>query len=75
MASISTCRNDDGLVMPDYREPGADWQTPAFDPARPEGFADFLGHHRVWMLTMLQRELGQAMKLAQPRRISFPEAW
>ena len=66
--------DEDGLVMPDYKEPAADWQAPTFDPARPDGFADFLGRHRAWMMMMLERELGQKVALAQPRRASFVEA-
>lgn len=63
---------DDGAgqtILP-YLEQPADWDAPAFDPARPEGFADYLAHHRVWMLAMLERELGRPVQLKQPRRIS-----
>ena len=45
-----------------------------FDPARAEGFPEFMARHRAWMLAMLQRELGQAVQPRQPRRISIFEA-
>lgn len=67
---------DDGAGQPEipYVEPVSDWQVPTFDPARPEGFADFMARHRSWMLTMLRRELGATVALKQPRRISIFEA-
>ncbi|MEJ7934744.1 right-handed parallel beta-helix repeat-containing protein [Sphingobium sp. AN558] len=71
---IDLPEDKDGLVVPDYKEVVTDWQAPAFDPARPDGFAAFLGRHRAWMLMMLQRELGEVVKLAQPRRVSMFEA-
>lgn len=52
----------------------ADWQVPIFDPAQPDGFADFLQRHRSWMLTMLERELRTPVKLQRPRRSTFIEA-
>nr|WP_255326619.1 right-handed parallel beta-helix repeat-containing protein [Sphingobium sp. EM0848] len=66
----------DGLGRPSiaYEEPASDWQVPAFDPARPDGFSDFLVRHRAWMLAMLQRELGTPVLLQQPRRHSIFEA-
>lgn len=67
---------EDGVGQPiiPYQEAAVDWQVPTFDPARPDGFADFLARHRTWMLVMLQRELGAPVVLAQPRRASFIEA-
>lgn len=67
---------DDGVGQPTtpYSEPNADWQVPIFDPAKPDGFADYLARHRNWMLAMLQRELGATVTLKQPRRISIFEA-
>lgn len=63
-----------GQTVPDYAEPMADWQVPIFDPAKAEGYTDFLARHRSWMLAMLQRELGTQVDLKQPRRSSFFEA-
>ncbi|MHA6768660.1 right-handed parallel beta-helix repeat-containing protein [Sphingobium ummariense] len=67
---------EDGIGRPvvPYVEPPADWQVPVFDPARPDGFSDFLARHRAWMVTMLQRELGVTVAPRQPRRISIFEA-
>ncbi|WP_150293777.1 right-handed parallel beta-helix repeat-containing protein [Sphingobium estronivorans] len=66
----------DGFGQPSipYEEPALDWQVPTFDPARPEGFSDFLDRHRAWMLAMLQRELGRPILLQQPRRNSIFQA-
>ncbi|QCB40252.1 xylose ABC transporter [Sphingobium sp. PAMC28499] len=63
-----------GDVIPPYLDQPADWQVPVFDPARAEGFPEFMARHRAWMLAMLQRELGQAVQPRQPRRISIFEA-
>ncbi|WP_340266035.1 right-handed parallel beta-helix repeat-containing protein [Sphingobium mellinum] len=52
----------------------ADWQVPVFDPARPDGFDEFLQRHRSWMLTMLKRELGLPVQLQEPRRTAFFDA-
>ncbi len=67
---------DDGVGLPTapYQEQAADWQVPTFDPARPDGFADFLARHRGWMLTMLQRELGASVALKPARPVSMFEA-
>lgn len=66
---------EDGAAQPPvpYKEEVADWQVPLFDPAKPDGFADFLSRHRSWMLMMLQRELGAPVVLRQPRRVSLFE--
>ncbi|MFZ2994913.1 right-handed parallel beta-helix repeat-containing protein [Sphingobium sp.] len=66
----------DGAGQPfvPYVEPVLDWQVPTFDPARAEGFADYLAKHRAWMTTMLERELVSKVELKQPRRISIFEA-
>ena len=66
---------EDGVDQPviPYKEEAADWQVPVFDPAKPDGFADYLSRHRSWMLTMLQRELGTPVTLRQPRRVSLFE--
>lgn len=67
---------DDGAdrPMPAYAEQATDWQVPTFDPASPEGFADFIVRHRSWMLAMLERELGEPVKLRQPQRSAFFQA-
>ncbi|WP_022683538.1 right-handed parallel beta-helix repeat-containing protein [Sphingobium bisphenolivorans] len=54
-----------------FMEQPSDWEVPVFDPARPEGFSDFLVRHRSWMLTMLQRELNATVELKQARQTSF----
>lgn len=59
--------DEDGAVTPTYKEPVADWAVPTFDPAKPEGFAEFLGRHRGWMLAMLARELGRPVALQRAR--------
>ena len=63
-----------GQVIPPYQEQPADWQVPTFDPAKPEGFSDYLIRHRSWMLAMLQRELAAPVALRQPRTMSIFEA-
>ncbi|WP_230461279.1 right-handed parallel beta-helix repeat-containing protein [Sphingobium sp. CAP-1] len=63
----------DGQFSATYVEQPADWQIPVFDPARPDGFSDFLIQHRSWMLSMLQRELQATVTLKQPQRISIFE--
>jgi hypothetical protein len=45
-----------------------------FDPAKPDGFADYLARHRSWMLAMLARELGKPVTLMKPRANSPFEA-
>lgn len=60
-----------GQILTPYVEQRADWQVPLFDPARPDGFTDFIIRHRVWMMTMLERELQAKVTLKQPRRISI----
>lgn len=63
-----------GQVIPPWQEQPADWAVPVFDPARPDGFTDFIIRHRVWMIAMLQRELSTNIDLRQARRISIFEA-
>ncbi|WP_242123508.1 right-handed parallel beta-helix repeat-containing protein [Sphingobium sp. Sx8-8] len=60
-----------GQTILPYLEQPADWDIPVFDPARPDGFADYLARHRAWMLAMLQRELGRPVELQRPRRTSL----
>ena len=60
-------------IMP-YVEEQGDWQVPVFDPARPDGYGDFIQRHRSWMMAMLQRELQAPVALKQPRRTSIFEA-
>jgi hypothetical protein len=65
----------DGTVQPAFREPPAlDWAVPVFDPAKPDGFTDYLARHRGWMLTMLGRELGKPVDLLRPRSASSLDA-
>ncbi|WP_313807182.1 right-handed parallel beta-helix repeat-containing protein [Sphingobium sp.] len=66
-------RPEDGIGRPDmpYQETASDWDVPRFDPAMPDGFAEFLVRHRAWMLTMLERELQAPVTLKQPRRNSI----
>jgi hypothetical protein len=64
----------DGEWKVDYRAPTADWAVPVFDPAKPDGFGDYLTRHRNWMLTMLARELGKPVTLMKPRATSPFEA-
>jgi hypothetical protein len=60
-----------GQAIPPYVEQPADWQVPLFDPAKPDGFTDFIIRHRVWMVAMLERELQSKVALKQPRRTSI----
>ena len=60
-----------GQLMVPYVEQSADWQVPTFDPARAEGFTDFIIRHRVWMMAMLERELQAKVALKRPRRTSI----
>jgi len=64
----------DGTWQAEYREPVADWAVPTFDPAKAEGFPEFLARHRQWMLAMLARELGKPVELMKPRASSSLEA-
>jgi hypothetical protein len=66
--------DDAAQIVPAYAEPQADWAVPTFDPARPEGFSDYLIRHRSWMLAMLQRELGAPPAIVQARRTGFLDA-
>ncbi|HKT75126.1 MAG TPA: right-handed parallel beta-helix repeat-containing protein [Sphingobium sp.] len=67
---------EDGVAQPALlvEDISADWTVPTFDPARPDGFADYLQRHRAWMMAMLQRELGSPVALKQPRRSAFFDA-
>ena len=67
---------EDGIDQPfvPYKEPTTtDWQVPTFNPAKPDGFGEFLSRHRSWMLMMVQREIGAPVELRQPRRVSLFE--
>ncbi|SEJ23443.1 Right handed beta helix region [Sphingobium sp. AP50] len=66
---------EDGVGQPvlPYQEQPADWQVPTFDPAKPDGFSDYLIHHRSWMLSMLQRELAAPVDIKQARPMSIFE--
>lgn len=64
---------EDGAGKPTiaYKEQAADWQVPTFNPAKPDGFAEFMTRHRDWMLMMLRRELGKPVELRHPTRVSI----
>ncbi|GLV26807.1 right-handed parallel beta-helix repeat-containing protein [Sphingobium sp. Cam5-1] len=66
---------DDGAaqIESSYEEQPADWQVPVFDPAKPDGFPQYIESHRLWMLEMLRRELGTFVKLKQPHRLHVSE--
>ncbi|MET0364690.1 MAG: right-handed parallel beta-helix repeat-containing protein [Sphingobium sp.] len=68
---IDLPQDENADIKPDYRPPVADWAVPTFDPAKPDGFAEFLPRHRAWMLTMLGRELGRPVTLERPRPSSL----
>jgi len=36
-----------------------DWPGPQFDPRHPETFPAFITQHRVWMLSLMQRQFGR----------------
>ena len=61
-------------VEPVYEEQPSDWQAPTFDPARSDGFSDYLTRHRIWMIGMLRRELGAFVQLKQPKRLNISQA-
>ena len=71
---VDVPQDRDGRYQADYVAAPVDWTVPVFDPAKPEGFGAFLARHRDWMLAMLQRELGRAVRLQQPRPVSMLEA-
>lgn len=71
---IDPPQDQDGIWQAEYREPVADWAVPTFDPAKAEGFGDYLTRHRQWMLAMLGRELGRPVALLKPRASSSLEA-
>ncbi|WP_066770419.1 right-handed parallel beta-helix repeat-containing protein [Sphingobium sp. CCH11-B1] len=71
---IDAPQDPSGRYDATYTPAPADWDVPVFDPARPEGFSDFLIHHRSWMMTMLQRELFAPVRLRQAQPISLFEA-
>lgn len=45
--------------------PKIDWDGPAFDPARPEGFDAFLAAHRAWMMRMFEQQFGAPVRLGR----------
>jgi len=47
-----------GEVDPNFRPAKIDWAEPDFDPARPEGFNEFLTAHRQWMLRLFTSQFG-----------------
>ncbi|MFT3968428.1 MAG: right-handed parallel beta-helix repeat-containing protein, partial [Sphingobium sp.] len=59
--------DEEARIVPDYKEPPADWAVPAFNPATPDNFSQYLVQHRGWMLAMLARELGRPAELQRPR--------
>lgn len=63
-----------GQLFIPYVEQAADWDVPTFNPASADGFTDFIIRHRVWMLSMLNRELQSDVEPKRPRRISIFEA-
>ncbi len=71
---IDVPQDKDGTYQASYVAAPADWTVPVFDPAKPEGFSEFLGRHRGWMMAMLQRELGRPVRLQQARAVSMFEA-
>lgn len=71
---IDPPNDESGVVVPDYKAPIADWAVPTFNPAKPDGFADYLARHRSWILAMLERELGTQVKLLKARPASVFDA-
>lgn len=63
-----------GQIFIPYVEPRSDWDVPTFDPAKADGFTDFIIRHRVWMLSMLERELQSKVEPKRARRVSIFEA-
>jgi hypothetical protein len=49
------------------RPPKLDWNAPDFDPAKPDGFEQFLGRHRQWMLRLFEKQFGK-VTLGRPER-------
>lgn len=64
----------DGERRPVWTPPVADWAVPVFDPAKPEGYGEYLTRHRAWMLAMLARELGEPVRLMRVRQTGLAEA-
>jgi hypothetical protein len=71
---IDAPQDDEGIVNPSYAGSSADWAVPLFDPAKPDGFAEFILRHQSWMLTMLGRELGTRVTPMRPSSSSFGQA-
>lgn len=63
-----------GRVEPNFIMSEADWGVPVFDPAGTDNFTSFMIQHRIWMLTMLGRELGAPVRPMLPRKTNFFEA-
>ena len=41
------------------------WDGPQFDPAKPEGFENFVIEHREWMLRLFEQQFGKPVKLGR----------
>jgi hypothetical protein len=54
-----------GIVAETAKTPAMDWDTPRFDPAKPEDFDAFLAKHRQWMLRLFERQFGKPVKLGR----------
>jgi hypothetical protein len=54
-----------GVVTDKVTAPKMDWDVPQFDPAKPDGFDEFLARHRQWMLRLFQQQFGQPVKLGR----------
>ncbi len=48
-----------GLVTESEKAPALDWNSPQFDPAKPDGFDAFMARHRKWMMRLFERQFGK----------------
>lgn len=66
--------DESATVALTYKAPIADWAVPTFDPSKPADFSSYLARHRLWMVAMLERELGTKVKLLKARPASVFDA-
>jgi hypothetical protein len=54
-----------GIVEATAKKPRVNWKEPAFDPAIPEWYSEYIKAHRKWMVQLFQQQFGR--KPPEPR--------
>jgi hypothetical protein len=52
-------------VETDVATPKIDWDSPQFDPSKPDTFETYLAKHRQWMLRLFQQQFRKPVKLGR----------